>query len=107
MDPDAADRAAIAIILHMAPGVDLSDGVEAVLLDRSTGLDVRGDGYELVDAVRDEVMREFPRRAFDRRFLAAIRRETETRGGCQSARLLHQGDLAGWMARSPWAAARG
>jgi len=107
MDADAADRAAIAIILHMAPGVDLSDGVEAVLLDRSTGLDVRGDGYELVDAVRDGVMREFPRRAFDRRFLAAIRRETEVRSGCQSSRLLHQNDLAGWMARSPWAAIRG
>jgi HD domain len=103
MDADAADRAAIAIILHMAPGVDLSDGLEAVLLDRSTGLDVRGDGYELVDAVRDGVMREFPRRAFDRRFLAAIRRETEVRSGCQSSRLLHQNDLAGWMARSPWA----
>jgi hypothetical protein len=106
MDPDAADRAAIAIILHMAPGVDLGDGVEAVLLDRSTGLDVRGDGFELVDSVREGVMREFPRRGFDRRFLSAIRRETEIRGGCQSSRLLHQGDLAGWMARSPWAADR-
>ena len=53
------------------------------------------------------VMREFPRRAFDRRFLAAIRRETEIRSDCQSARLLHRNDLAGWMARSPWAGGRG
>lgn len=37
MPADAADRVAIAIILHMAPGVTLDDGVEAVLLDRSTG----------------------------------------------------------------------
>jgi hypothetical protein len=45
----AADRVAIAIILHMRPSVTLDDGVEAVLLDRATGLDVRGIGYELVD----------------------------------------------------------
>ena len=40
-----ADRAAIAIVLHMQPDVTLDDGVEAVLLDRATGIDVRGDGY--------------------------------------------------------------
>jgi hypothetical protein len=98
-----ADRVAIAIILHMQPSVTLNDGVEAVLLDRATSLDVRGDGYALVDAVRADVVREFPRRAFDRRFLAAIAREAGIRPGCQSARLLHQTGLAGWMARSPWA----
>jgi hypothetical protein len=99
-----ADRAAIAIILHMQPAVTLDDGVEAVLLDRATGLDVRGDGYDLVDAVRARVMRDYPRRAFDRRFLAAISREAASRPACQSARLLHRTGLAGWMARSPWAA---
>src|SRR5258708_28373321 len=46
----AAERVAIAIILHMQPSVTLKDGVEAVLLDRSTSLDVRGDGYAQVDA---------------------------------------------------------
>jgi HD superfamily phosphodiesterase len=106
MDPAAADRAAIAIILHMQPGVTLTDGAEALLLDRSTGLDVRGDGYELVDAVRDGVMAAFPRGDFDRRFLAAIRREAAERPGCQSARLLNETGLADWMARSPWATAR-
>ena len=100
---DDAERVAIAIILHMQPSVTLDDGVEAVLLDRSTGLDVRGDGYPLVEAVRPGVMREFPRRAFDRRFLGAIAREAALRPGCQSARLLHQARLADWMARSPWA----
>jgi hypothetical protein len=100
-----ADRAAIAIILHMQPGVTLDDGVEAVLLDRATGLDVRGDGFELVGAVRAGVVSAFPRRDFDRRFLAAITREATVRPTCQSARLLHRTDLAGWMRRSPWAVA--
>lgn len=99
---EEAERVAIAIILHMQPSVTLDDGVEAVLLDRATSLDVRGDGYALVDAVRARVMRDFPRRAFDRRFLAAITREAAIRPVCQSARLLHQTGLAAWMARSPW-----
>lgn len=98
-----ADRVAIAIILHMAPGVTLADGAEALLLDRSTALDVRGEGYELVDAVRAGVVRAFPRRAFDRRFVAAIRREATLRPTCQSARLLNGTGLEAWMARSPWA----
>jgi len=104
---DAADRAEIAIILHMQPGVTLADGVEAVLLDRATGLDVRGEGYDLVAAVRPAVVDAFPRRAFDRHFADAIRREAALRPTCQSARLLHASDLVGSMARSPWAARPG
>jgi hypothetical protein len=88
----------------MQPGVTLADGVEAVLLDRATGLDVRGEGYALVDAIRPDVMAELPRGGFDRRFLAAIGREAVMRPDCQSARLLHRTGLADWMARSPWAA---
>ena len=42
--PGTADIVATAIVLHMAPTVTLDDGVEAVLLDRATGLDVRGVG---------------------------------------------------------------
>jgi hypothetical protein len=102
-----ADRVAIAIILHMQPSVTLDDGVEAVLLDRATSLDVRGVGYQLVEAVRPAVMRGFPRRAFDRRFLAAITREAAIRRTCQSARLLHRTGLATWMANSPWATESG
>jgi hypothetical protein len=101
--PDA-DRVRTAIELHMAPTVTLADGAESVLLDRATGLDVRGAGYELVNAVRPEVMRAFPRGTFDRQFLAAIRREVRARAGCQSERLLRRPDLAASMARSPWAA---
>ena len=102
MPADEADRVAIAIILHMQPGVTLDDGVEAVLLDRATGLDVRGAEFELVDDVRDAVVRVYPRDAFDRCFLDAIRREAAIRPNCQSARLLNETGLASWMARSPW-----
>ena len=99
-----AETVAVAIILHMRPAVTLDDGVESVLLDRATGLDVRGDGYEQADAVRRDVMRAYPRGDFDRRFLDAISREARARPTCQSARLLHETGLARWMARSPWAA---
>lgn len=102
MDPEAADLAAIAIILHMRAGVTLADGVESVLLDRATGLDVRGDGFELADRVRPGVMAAFPRGSFDRHFLRAIAREVAVRPGCESSHLLIDNDLAGWMARSPW-----
>jgi hypothetical protein len=102
-----ADRAAIAIILHMQPSVDVDDGVEGVLLDRATGIDVRGNGYEAIAAVRAEVVRAFPRGPFDRHFLRAIEREVGRRQDCQSARLLNRTGLAGWMARSPWATCRG
>lgn len=103
LPPDEIDRIAIAIILHMQPGVTVADGVESVLLDQATAIDVRGDGYDQIDGVRDAVVDAFPRRDFDRHFLAAIRRETAIRHDCQSERLLITNDLAGWMARSPWA----
>jgi hypothetical protein len=98
-----ADRAAIAIILHMQPAVTLADGVECVLLDRATGIDVRGDGYEAVARIQAGVVRAFPRGSFDRHFLRAIEREVAIRGDCQSTRLLDGAGLAGWMRRSPWA----
>jgi hypothetical protein len=106
MPAEPADRVAVAIVLHMQPSVTLEDGVESVLLDRATSLDVRGDGYELVDAVRPRVVRAFPRRRFDRHFLDAIAREAAIRPTCQSARLLHGTGLADWMTRSPWATER-
>jgi hypothetical protein len=104
LSADDVDRVAIAIILHMQPGVTIADGVESVLLDQATGVDVRGDGFERIEAINESVVDAFPRRAFDRHFLAAIRRETAIRRDCQSERLLVTNDLAGWMALSPWAA---
>ena len=100
---ETAATVATAIVLHMAPNVTVADGVEALLLDRATGLDVRGVAFELVDDVRPGVMRAFPRGAFDRLFLAAISREVAKRSDCQSARLLDTVGLERWMARSPWA----
>ena len=61
MPAGEADRAARAIVLHMAPDVTLEDGGESVLLDRATGLDVRGAGFDLVEAVRPAVVRALPR----------------------------------------------
>jgi hypothetical protein len=103
MSSEAADGAATAITLHMQPGVSLADGVESVLLDRATAIDVRGVELDIVERVRSGVVRKYPRGAFDRHFLRAIEREASLRPTCQSARLLKEGDLAGAMARSPWA----
>jgi hypothetical protein len=97
-----AERAARAIELHMAPTVTMDDGVESVLLDRATGVDVRGTEFDAIDTVRDAVMRELPRGDFDRRFLAAIRREVAVRPGCQSERLLPKLEVEGRVAPSPW-----
>jgi len=98
-----ADRAAVAIILHMQASVTVDDGVESVLLDRATGIDVRGRGYETIAGVQAGVVRAFPRGSFDRLFLRAIEREAAVRPNCQSAQLVHRTGLAEWMARSPWA----
>lgn len=106
MEPDAADRVATAIVLHMQPNVTLADGVESLLLDRATALDVRGVGYRLVGSVRSRVVERFPRRDFDRHFGRALSREAALRPGCQSARLLAAGLIAG-MAGSPWTAGDG
>jgi len=105
LSAERADTVAVAILLHMRPGVTVDDGPEALLLDRSTSLDVRGEDYELVDDIRDAVMRAFPRRAFDRHFLAAIEREVAIRTDCQSARLLRVSALAAQQRTSPWAVA--
>ena len=106
LSPERAETVAVAIILHMQPSVSLADGAEAVLLDRSTSLDVRGEGYALVETSRAGVMRAFPRRAFDRHFVRAIAHEAALRPTCQSARLLHGSRLAEQMAKSPWATGR-
>jgi HD domain len=103
MSPAEADRVAAAIVLHMRPGVTVADGVESLLLDRATAVDVRGVEIELVDRVRGTVTRKYPRGKFDVLFLRAIQREATARPTCQAARLLNETDLVGWMARSPWA----
>jgi len=103
MAPAAADRAAIAIILHMQPNVTLRDGVESVLLDRATGIDVRGAEIETIEEVRDAVIADYPRGPFDRRFHRAMTREAAARPTCQSARFVKGAAAAGWPDRTPWA----
>lgn len=103
MAASKADRAAIAIILHMQPKVTLSDGVESVLLDRATAVDVRGADIGTVDRVRDRVIDEFPRGSFDRLFLRAVSREAAARSDCQSARFFRRAIETGWPGRTPWA----
>ena len=100
-----AQRAARAIELHMALIVTPADGAESILLDRATGIDVRGSEFERISSARAGVMREYPRGDFDRHFLAAIGREVDARPGCQSERLLNRVGLAESMARSPWRSA--
>lgn len=96
----AAARVGRAIELHMAPVVTLADGVESVLLDRATGIDVRGAEIERVAAVRERVVRAYPRGDFDRHFLAAIDREVAMRPSCQSERLRKR--LGPDAAQNPW-----
>ena len=103
MAPAEADRAAIAIILHMQPDVTLSDGVESVLLDRATGVDVRGVDLASIDRVRVGVVRDYPRGAFDRLFMRAMSREAAARPTCQSAAFVRRARGSGWPDRTPWA----
>ncbi len=103
MAPSDADRAAIAIILHMQPDVTLSDGVESVLLDRATGVDVRGVDLGSIDRVRAGVVRDYPRGRFDRLFMRAMSREAAARPTCQSAEFVRRAHGSGWPDRTPWA----
>lgn len=102
MAPADADRTAIAIILHMQPNVGLADGVESVVLDQATGIDVRGVGFERIERIREGVVNAFPRGSFDRLFLRAIEREVAVRGDCRSSALLRSTGLAAAQAHSPW-----
>jgi HD superfamily phosphodiesterase len=99
--PDA-ERVGRAIELHMASVVTIADGVESVLLDRATGIDVRGVEIERIAKVRDAVVRTYPRGQFDRYFLAAIQREVAIRPGCQSQRLRLRLTAGDSSARSAW-----
>ncbi len=104
MPADDADRAAIAIILHMQPNVTLADGVEAVLLDQATAIDVRGVELDAIEPVRGAVVRAYPRGAFDRRFFSALQGEAARRPDCQSARFVKRAIATDWPARTPWGA---
>jgi hypothetical protein len=100
LPPDDADRVAIAIILHMQASVTLDNGVESVLLDRATGIDVRGHGYETIARVQVDVVQAFPRGPFDRLFLKAIEREVAVRSTARApACFIRPASRTGWRAR--------
>ena len=75
MTADRAHIVARAILLHMQPSVEMGDGIEAVLLDRSTSLDVRGVGYELVDVATVFPALDAPAGFLDRNNIPAFLRK--------------------------------
>lgn len=67
-----------AICLHHTPGVTLADGAESYLLSAGAAVDVFGiRSWEVPDAVRIEVVDEFPRTGFKREFAALWRAEAK------------------------------
>ena len=73
-----ADREVVAnaISLHHTPGVGLDQGAEAFLLSAGAGVDVFGlRAARLPDAVRRQVVAQFPRTGFKREFARLFREE--------------------------------
>jgi hypothetical protein len=76
----AQDRELVAnaIALHYTPGVSLEFGAEAYLLSAGAGVDVFGlRSNEIPDAVRESVIREYPRLSFKREFAGLFRTEAK------------------------------
>jgi hypothetical protein len=79
-DVPADDRefVANAIAMHYTPGVGLESGAEAYLLAAGAGVDVFGlRSDEIPDAVRESVIREYPRLGFKREFAGLLRAEAK------------------------------
>ena len=73
---DGGELVANAIALHHTPGVGLELGAEAFLLSAGAGVDVFGlRSDKVTDAVRRNVIREFPRLGFKREFSGLWRAE--------------------------------
>jgi hypothetical protein len=76
--PGHREVIANAIALHHTPGVGLDDGPEAFLLSAGAGVDVFGLHLErLPDAVRRDVVAEYPRTGFKREFAHLFRTEAK------------------------------
>ena len=76
----AEDREVVAnaIAMHHTPGVGVESGAEAYLMSAGAGVDVFGlRSNEVPDAVRDIVVREYPRLGFKREFAGLIRAEAK------------------------------
>ena len=73
---DGQELVANAIALHHTPGVGLDAGAEAFLLSAGAGVDVFGLRSDKVpDAIREGVVRDFPRLGFKREFAGLWRAE--------------------------------
>jgi hypothetical protein len=67
-----------AIAMHHSPGVGLDAGAEAHLLSAGAAVDVFGlRSNEIPDAVRAQVVAQFPRLRFKREFAALWRAEAK------------------------------
>lgn len=76
MPEDVRELIADAIAMHHTPGVGLACGAEAFLLSAGAGVDVFGlRSDEVPDAIRQRVVREFPRLGFKREFASLWRSE--------------------------------
>lgn len=76
IDPSARELMTNAVALHHTPGVGLDAGAEAYLLSAGAAVDVFGlrSGH-VPDAVRQQVVRDFPRLGFKREFARLFRTE--------------------------------
>jgi hypothetical protein len=64
--------------MHHTPGVGVEFGAEAFLLSAGAGVDVFGlRSNEIPDAVRDSVVRQYPRLGFKREFAGLVRAEAK------------------------------
>ena len=75
---DGREVVANAIAMHHTPGVGLEAGAEPFLLSAGAAVDVFGlRSSEVPDAVRDSVIREYPRLGFKREFAGHVRAEAK------------------------------
>jgi len=75
---DSREVVANAIAMHHTPGVGLESGPEAFLMSAGAAVDVFGArGSEIPDAVRRQVVEQFPRLGFKREFAALWRAEAK------------------------------
>src|SRR5687768_13366483 len=73
---DSRERVANAIAMHHTPGVGLESGAEAYLLSAGAAVDLFGlRSNQIPDAVRESVVRQYPRLDFKREFARLLRAE--------------------------------
>jgi hypothetical protein len=73
---DQRELVANAIAMHQTPGVGVESGAEAYLLAAGAAVDVFGlRSNEIPDAVRRNVIQEYPRLGFKREFAGLLRAE--------------------------------